>query len=160
MVGILTKQFDVWRRLAERFLLDEEDPSSADRPRLLRSIQPITDADALLRTPTGINTTAAVTGTGVVTAQIIPDGERWTIYSYVVTLDSGTWTHGSMLFTDVSNGNAQPLIDVYDADVNHKADLPTLIPLDPGDLIQFAVATHSVNGNARIGLWVDIERVF
>ena len=72
--------FQLWTRLYRRFLI-EPYPVGDAGPSVSTTIQPTTDADELLRNPTGISANGDLTGSagGAVTYYIVPAGERWTL---------------------------------------------------------------------------------
>jgi len=72
--------FELWRRLYKRFLI-EPFPAEGGGTQVSTTIQPTTNADELLRNPTGDSVNLDLTGSagGTVVAYVVPAGERWTI---------------------------------------------------------------------------------
>ena len=70
----------IWKRLQTRFKArrktdtDQDDP---EHPILLETIQPITNADALLMEPLAFSTNIDISGAGYVAAHTVPEGKRW-----------------------------------------------------------------------------------
>jgi len=75
---IPSKQFEAFRRLYARFLL-EPFPATGSNAAVLPYITPITDADELLKVPTSLQAAGDLTGTvgTYVAIHTVPNGQRW-----------------------------------------------------------------------------------
>jgi len=78
-----SKRFSIWRRLGQRFLLEDQ-PPTGQGAQVFTQILPTTDADTLLRQPTWVRNSVDLTGSGsaFVATHTVPAGERWTILAY------------------------------------------------------------------------------
>lgn len=95
-----TKQFNIWQRLYQRFLI-EPFPVDGEGPAVSMVIQPVTDADALLRNTLliGVNVDLTAAAGTYVNALSVTLGKIWIL--------KGVWR-------DVSIANTQIRIDVND----------------------------------------------
>lgn len=85
---MLSNRSIVWIRLLRRYLLEESGPAAdEERASVSKMIQPITDADMLLRDFKTASVLLDISG-GAVTAFTVPPKKRW--YVSVITKDSTT----------------------------------------------------------------------
>jgi len=89
---IPAKKFDVWRRLYTRFLLEPK-PLQESNAAVQVSIQPVTQADELLRTPTIAKNSEDISASAgtYVAFHTVPAGKRWKVTNIVrAATTSGT----------------------------------------------------------------------
>jgi len=78
-VTLPSKRFGVWARLVTRFTLEAAPPEVGGIPAVGTTIVPVTDADALLLTPSNFNTIIDldISAGTFVPAATVPSGQRW-----------------------------------------------------------------------------------
>jgi len=79
--GIPSKQFDVWRRLYARYILEPFPVQNGGMPDVFKTITPVTQADDLLRVPRTLSSAEDISASaGTYTVyQTVPAGKRWRI---------------------------------------------------------------------------------
>jgi len=155
---IPSKAFEVWIRLYRRYAL-EPLPLQESRAGVLPIIQPITDADRLLRLPTIDTSTVEVTAVGWISMLTVPEGQRWGLGFTRAVRASGTMTHNA--FRVVSPTGALMTVHEYTGTAGSelKEWLQELI-LDQGWTLQVFVDTHSVTGNMQMDVLFELEEAF
>lgn len=157
-ISIPSKQFLLWQRLYARFLL-EPSPSLGPTAGVSSLVIPTTDADRLLRRQEIERHITTITGTGPFIMFTVPNGERWTISYFNLERLGGTWDHDRIDILEPA-GTAI-IIDSYTAITGLR--LVTFSPhleLDEGWQCRIDVATHSVNGDARLAVLRHVEDAF
>lgn len=155
---IPSKAFEIWSRLYGRFTL-EPNPVTGSRAGLWPTIQPVTDADRLLRAPTLRREVVQATGVGSLKMVTVPDGERWGVSFTRAVKASGTFTHNEFIVVDPA-GNTM-LINPYTATAGSELkEWATEMVLDQGWSLNVNIDTHSVNGNLQMDLLYELEQAF
>jgi hypothetical protein len=152
-----SKAFQIWRRLANRFDLEDQPPSGLGA-NVSTLVQPITNVDALLTVSlTGTNDTAALGG-GVQIVITVPAGKRWKIYMYQLTRLTGDRNLDAVWVYDGTNN---VFIETFTAaSTRNSGVLNTPIPLDEGQSLQVDVTGGTTDSSYRCRLWVDQEDAY
>jgi len=157
---IPSRQLAVWRRLYTRYTL-EPAPASVS-PDVSKTIQPVTQADDLLREPRGFEgteTAPAGDNTNFVVATV-PDGKRWTLQSIDIRRTTGDNTMSRFLLGDTSRGLAI-LILLFTAGTSQQLRLEQPYRLDQGDTIRVLTDGAGVSASDfRAQLWIEEEDAF
>ena len=156
--GIPSKQFNVWSRLYTRFRL-EPHPLVESRAAVAMDVQPITDADQLLRRPNVERTVFTVTGTGVQLVRTVPAGERWTVNLIRVTLLDGTWTHSNVQLND-PNGDQMILNAWSSSSGSILTDLNKDVIADEGWEFYVNISAYTAQGFLHFDLLKLVEDAF
>lgn len=157
-VLIPAKRFSVWSRLYERFLL-EPSPPVGSNAYVAPVIQPVTDADRLLRTPTIATVLVSVTAVGDTVFHTVPAGERWTLGFMRASRGSGTMTHSSFFVADIAN--VPMLVALYPSEAEtHLQEFSQPLIVDEGWDIGVGFDAHSVTGDVRVTILYEREDAF
>ena len=123
-------------------------------------IQPITDADRLLKQLT--NQASAVTSiTAALTFELytVPLGKRWTVFMARARRSSGVWGFDSYGFKDPA-GVAMPVEEFASTTTDHLWQLAVPIPLDEGWKVTVNVDTWTSIGDMNMNMLVEEEDAF
>jgi len=157
-VLIPAKQYQVWSRLYNRFLL-EPSPAVGSNAYVSPIIQPITDADRLLKQLSIGEETLAIAAIGVAVFFTVPGGERWSVTYQRAARASGTMTHNS--FVIVSPAGVEMEIDEYtQTAATHLHEYLQPLVLDEGWGLGVFIDTHSVAGNVECQILYEQESAF
>jgi len=152
---IPSRALTVWRRLYTRYSL-EPFPASVS-PDVSKTIQPITDADELLRVPAvDITTTGSLT-TGEQVARTVPEPQRWKLYSWDVNRASGDRLVEGISLGD---GSQSVRIDSQTAAGTFITRLATPLLMDPGWQFILHIAGGTTDGTWLVELLLQIEDAF
>jgi len=147
-------------RLVARFSLSEV-PTVKIPYIIPKWITPITNIDALLRTPKAVSDGEQTpTGTGYITMLTVPDGKRWWLYSYKLYRSTGAaeLTNQENLY-DSSEAQNHGL-GSYTPAAGRSYEFNTPIPLDEGDYISTNVSTHNAGDKLTMTAWVEEEDAY
>jgi len=157
--GIPSKQFSVWTRLYRRYRLEPNPAVNGGGPDVLKTIQPFTDADQLLRAEGARTGNVTITGATAFYALTVPADRRWLVYSARAILISGTWSFQAIIARDASRviGTALTANPLATEDV---VLIAGGLPMAEGDQLGVTVDVHSVNGTCTIDAWIEEEEIF
>lgn len=156
---IPSKRYDVWSRLYSRYKLEPFPSEGGSAASVAAIVQPVTQADELLKARQIAVETISVTGTGIVTAHTVPKGERWTLRALRVAVSSGTWTFNALGLADPAANSFFTEVFTTTTGRNTYFEGQTMV-VDEGWLIQFNVDVHSVTGNVLSSLFYESEDAF
>lgn len=123
-------------------------------------IQPVTNADDLIRQPTILrDATTATVGTGGLNIYTIPIGKRYTIYAMTVGVTANGTVDGVYLARDSSIAH---YIEFYSATAATRLIVPMYNPiiLDAGNIIRINLATRTGAGNGYLEIIYLEEDVY
>jgi len=148
---IPSRALEVWRRLYTRYRL-EPFPASVS-PDVSKTIQPITDADALLKVPSVQSQTTPTLSTGsALTFVTVPVGRRWTLYALTIGQVSGDRDITSLRVVDPVTGENVIYNDHAGATSLIQLFTPAIV-LDEGWIL-----AEDITGGTTDGIWTS--RVF
>jgi len=155
---IPAKQFSVWSRLYNRFQLEPE-PAVGSNAFVSPVIQPITDADRLLKTPVIAAETVSVTAIGSVVFHTVPLGDRWTLLAQRAARASGTMT---FTFFEVGDPSAVVMqLNQFASQAESQLyEYKQGVNLDEGWTIRVFFDAHSVVGDVTSTILYEREDAF
>lgn len=158
MNGIPSKRFDVWSRLYNRYSL-EPHPAIGSLAAVALTVQPITDADRLLRRGDIDVSLFAVVAQATVTVRTVPAGERWTLYAIEAGVASGTYTHNQFSIGDLDNESIA-ISDYTATGTSENYQLPVPLVLDELWTVRVNINDFTGAGNLQTKLLIDIEDAY
>jgi len=152
--------FELWQRLYTRFLIEPLPAQETESPGVLTSIQPITDADQLLRIPGIKAVTLTAPAVGLRTLFTVPAGERWHLFSVHAQRTSEDRDVSQLRLVDTSEGlDMRIAIQAAASEIMYeKAGSPYI--LDQEDAIQINITGGTTDGNWAGRAWVEVEAAF
>jgi len=146
----------LFNRLFSRFKLTEI-PGKQDAYPVIRTIQPVTLADDLLKLIEITTHTVSITGNVTVTIATIPADERWQIHSIWYAQMTGTFQ-----VTSFSIYDGTTLLPIYapSAGSSQQKFFEKPMPLDRNWQIQITTSGYSVTGNAVLRMLVEKEKAY
>ena len=156
-----SKRFDIWRRLYTRFLI-EPFPAEGASPAVSTLVTPITDADELLRQPTGfeLTTQSPATDATPFTVAQVPAGRRWNLQTINVTRTTGDNTFSRIIIGDDS-ALVSVILEIFTGTNGRTLLLPSMIRMDEGDTVRVQMDGVGVAAsNIRALLWLEEEDAF
>jgi len=152
---IPSRALTVWRRLYTRYAL-EPFPATVS-PDVSKTIQPITDADELLRIPAvDITTTPSLT-LGEQVGRTVPTPQRWKLYAWDVNRASGDRLVEGISLGD---GTVSMRIASQTAAGTFIDRLGTPLLMDPGWQFILHIAGGTTDGTWLVELLLQIEDAF
>jgi len=157
-VLIPAKQFNVWSRLYNRFQL-EPFPASGSNAFVSPVIQPITDADRLLRAPDVRIFTVSITSMTTVVMATVPAGERWTMTFIEMLLAGGVWTHNRMQVNDPA-GQGMPVNTYASSGASVVKEFSTPVTIEELWTIRVNIDDFTSVGNGQLAVLLEVENAF
>lgn len=161
MVGIPSKKFAVWDRLYTRFAL-EPFPAGVG-PDVLKTIAPVTDADELLKEyGADLQDSASVDAgaTASFTVSIVPEGERWVLYTMNFQRNSGDNQITNIFLRDVSRA-INVSVDAFSGTASRAIRLDQPLTMEEGDEILLDPDGTGVSASIfRMLVWLSREENF
>jgi len=152
------KQFKVWTRLYDRFLL-EPSPAIGSNAYVAPVIQPVTDADRLLQALDIESSTIDVTSAIGFVVATVTQGQRWTVSFWRSRVSSGTWTHNG--FSIVSPAGVSMTLHSYATSSQAELwELSQPLVLDEGWQLQVNVNGYTSQGDLITNLLILREDAF
>jgi len=154
------KRFDLWRRLYTRFLIEPFPVTDGEGPAVSTLVQPVTDADELLKNY-GLVTfnSASFDADQVVNGPTVPSGKRWLIYVLRWGRSSGNRTALQWIINDASEG-AFMIIRGFAAAADDTHLMETPLPLEEGDQVRLNFIGGSTATVAKFDLWLSEEDAY
>lgn len=152
----------IWIRLQNRFKASQY--ISKEPPRILESIQPITDVDSLLQQPRIKTKVLTITSTGTKDFGKIEDmlpvvtGKRHTLLGYQITT-TAVATFSQIMLYDPVTGNVITL-DTFTAAVGRNAIFTIPLPVDPNWTVSVNVNAYTSTGDLVMFLYVIEEDAY
>jgi len=156
-----SKQFEVWRRLGVRFLLEDQPPGIVGAG-VTKTIQLISNADHLLVEIKGVSVTTAYTmgQSGSFTIAEVPEGKRWRIFAVAVSR-TGDNRWDSVFYRDVSESVDVVFERTGDQTTFTSGLLGQPLPMDQGDLIRVGLDGNGVaGGNVVFNALIEEEDAY
>ena len=151
--------FSLWQRLYSRFLI-EPFPAEGGGPSVSTTIQPITDADELLRTYGIIEVnTASFDADAEQAAIVVPTGERYRVYAYNFAPISGDRTIDATRLSDASFGGSMTIED-FTATQTRSSLLAQPFVLEEGDGLSLISDGGAAATVIRVQVWASVEAAF
>lgn len=152
----------LWIRLQNRFKASQT--LNKEIPRVIESVQPVTNVDSLLQQPRIKTKTLIITSTGTKDFGKIEDmlpvvaGKRHTLLGYQITT-TAVATFTQIYLYDPITGNVITL-DTFTAAVGRNAIFPQQLPVDPNWTVSVNVNAYTSTGDLVIMLYVIEEDAF
>lgn len=142
---------DIDSRLVSRFTLSDS-PQVQNPYWLVRTIQPVTLVDELLRTLNISNEEVTPSGVGWLTTHTVPDGKRWRLYAIHYWRSNGaaeTATH-----VRINDGTNYCNIDSpgFSAGSTNQCVLPTPIDLKEAWTIDLQISVHNAGDKMTMNI--------
>jgi len=147
------RRFDLWRRLYNRFLI-EPFPAESAGPAVSTTVQPVTDADALLRVPTIQNATGdlEVAGGAHVAYFTVPAGKRWNLIWALRGATTGS--------SQVTIAIAPAEMTLFGVGTVVAAQSIVGVRLDEGDSVGMAATNNAADGAITLQVLYEEEDAF
>lgn len=156
---IPSKEFELWRRLYGRFML-EPYPTDGSIAFVSSVIQPVTQIDELARSIVLQVGTVSITADGTFYGLTVPAEERWRVRSISIGQSAGTWNHEEIRIRDASENELLQLL-IYTAQNGTQPFQPGgELTLDQFDQIGAQISSQSVTGDMRVAAWTEVERAY
>ena len=144
---------DLFRKLIERYKLERMiDPPPTG---VLTILQPITDADALLREGKCAYVDLAVTTTGIKFITNVPQNKRWKLWCVSIDVTSGTLDFDVLVISDRTG--VQAWLDRFSATTAYQKTFTPPVPLGQKWSISVDIDSVTVAGTIRLRYMVEEE---
>ena len=152
-----SKAFQIWRRLAGRFSLEDQPPSGLGA-NVSTVISPVTNVDALLSEAKVVTNDTAALGLGIQTVITVTTGKRWTVHCYQLTrLNNDRNIDAVYLF----DGTLAVFVETFTAAGTRNSGIAiSPFTLDEGQSIQVDITGGTTDSSYRCRLWVDEEDAY
>jgi len=151
--------FSLWQRLYSRFLI-EPFPAEGGAPSVSTTIQPMTDADELLRAYGLIEaSTASFDADGEVIGLIVPAGERYRVWGYSFSRTSGDRSIDATRLADASFGGSMT-IEAYTGTASREVIFPEAVVLEESDGINLIADGGAAATVYRLQVWASVEAAY
>ena len=152
---ITSRASDMWRRLTGRYSLAVADEYASMAVSSI--IVPVTDADDVMASYTGLIATVSITNTFATTIFTVPVGHRYLVYTHYLDKSTGTWTMDSLQILP-SGGSTGIIFDKFVGSTQETSQYPQLLPMNQGDQMQINLENVSVAGNLSARFWIrDVD---
>jgi len=162
MVGIPSKLFSLYTRLYRRFAL-EPYPLQDSTAEVSTTIQPVTQADELLRDVKGVSAVSASISAGVtawVTVLTVPEGVRWRLVALSTFRASGDNLADQLRINDQSE-SVEVILEAFTGTAVHAVSIGAVKILDQLDTIDVHVnGTGSGASTFSVQAWVEEESAY
>ena len=153
-VTIPSRAIGVWRRLYSRYSLEPYPASVA--PDVSKTIQPVTQADELLR-ESQVRSETSLIIVDTVLVVTVPTGERWKLYHLRADRTGGDRNIDRIL---IGSTEASLIVDDFTAAGSRNFEPQTPYPMQEGWRILVRGTGGATDGNWAFGLMIDVENVF
>ncbi len=148
---------EVMQRLRTRYLLQAY-PVDPDALAILRTIQPVTNLDELLKdSKQERSAPVSITANGLFTFFTVPQGKRWTIRAIYLYLSTGTYQFNEIAMLDTIFNFP---IYLFSAAASVLYWVPAPFKIDERIALRGQVANWAVIGNAYMEIFRDEEDVY
>jgi len=151
-----SKLFDLWRRLYDRFAIEPRPALGGDEgPSISTLIQPVTDADALLRDPE-LQTSRVLQTTSAVIYYTVPADERWHWFGYHALRAAGDRDITSI---DIADLAISMRIEVFAAVGERASFFAKELRLESGWTIRLDGSGGTTDGNWDLDVYLEVEQL-